>query len=390
MNIFFLVGYDLDKSPWATRPRAILKEILAKGHSVTIADLEQADRDHPSLHPPIESSERVSRLRLKRHWIHPLDTPLAVWTSLHRVQPCLANANVVHIHKPTILTWAIGRKARTMGKPMIYDWDDLEGTGGIRSGWNGRKVDWIEGFFAANSAAIVVASHELEGYIDRRYPNHVPLYFGPCGVDTAIFDRHRVTLSKINSWKQRLGLTDEKVLIYHGQLEMGDSGETLLQALKQLSTDYRIRLLLVGGGRIQKSMVDMADSIGLSQCVISTGFVPFVEVPHLLALSDVAVVLLPDNAYGRCKSPLKIYEAMAMGLPTIASSVGQAKEILADCGILVSPGDSNALANALKRLLDSPDQMHQLGTKAQAAAIERHSWKNLAGLFLDLYEQCHK
>ena len=31
MNLFFLVGYDLDRSPWATRPRAILKEILAKG-----------------------------------------------------------------------------------------------------------------------------------------------------------------------------------------------------------------------------------------------------------------------------------------------------------------------------------------------------------------------
>ena len=104
-------------------------------------------------------------------------------------------------------------------------------------------------------------------------------------------------------------------------------------------------------------------------------------------MADVAVALIPDNPYGRCKSPLKIYEAMAMGLPLVASKVGQAAEVLPGCGVLIPSGDSRALAEAISRLLDDLEEARRLGQAARARAAERHSWKGLAEIFLQLYKE---
>ena len=279
-----------------------------------------------------------------------------------KVLPFLQKADVVHIQKPKILTWAIGRWAANLSKPIIYDWDDWEGTGGIRTGWNARKIDRIDAFFARSSRAIVAAGSELRKLIHERYPDHAPLHDGPCGVDLEHFNPDKISKSQKEVWRKRLDLKEEKILLYHGQLEMGDPGTLLLQALQSLPSRFNVKLLLVGGGKIQKRMIQNAAALGLDQKLIVTGYIPFQEIPVLLSLADIAVALLPDNAYSRCKSPLKIYEAMAMKLPLIATQVGQAKEVLADCGILIPPGQPQVLTQALQDLLDHPDQRERLGS----------------------------
>ena len=270
---------------------------------------------------------------------------------------------------------------------MIYDWDDLEGSGGIRSGLSGRKVDLIERFFARSSRAIVASSQELEKFIHQVYPSHAPIKVGPCGVDLDQFNPDRIEPNRIAVWKDKLGLRGKKVVLYHGQLEMGDPGTVLLEALTRIKTTMPFKLLIVGGGAVQQRIIEQASRIGLADRIAATGYVPFEEIPVLLALADVAVALFPDDAYSRCKSPLKLYEAMAMGVPLIATRIGQATEVLPDCGVLIPPGDAESLENALLQLLENPEQARQLGQKAHGQALARHSWKSLAETFLALYRQ---
>jgi len=385
MNLFFLIGYDLDRSPWATRPRAILNTLLEEGHQVTVVDLEEPAKTHAPIHPPIGDNPAVRHLRLKQRFLSSFDAPLAAWIARRRVRDCLKEADVVHIQKPKVLTWAVGRLAVSLGKAIVYDWDDLEGAGGIRSGWSGRKVDRIEAFFARHSRAIVVASRGLKEHVERNYPAHPQLHDGPCGVDSERFNPETIPSERVEQLRTQFGLLDNKVILYHGQMEMGDPGEALLTALRELRSERKVRLLLLGGGRIQTKMVQRAKTLRLEHALVAPGYLPFEDMPALLALADVAVVLPPDNAYGRCKSPLKLYEAMAMALPIVAAKVGQAADVLPDCGMLVPANDPKALAQALQTLLDDPARARRLGQAARRRAAGQHTWNRLGQTFREIY-----
>jgi glycosyltransferase involved in cell wall biosynthesis len=90
---------------------------------------------------------------------------------------------------------------------------------------------------------------------------------------------------------------------------------------------------------------------------------------------DVALVMAePDSAFHY--SPLKLAEYLAAGLPVIAPRVAQCTERLRDGvdALLVTPGDANALKEALEYLRDDPTKRTALGRRARAAAEDRWSW----------------
>ena len=153
----------------------------------------------------------------------------------------------------------------------------------------------------------------------------------------------------------------------------------------QLRAEHAVRLLLVGGGPVREGILERAAQMGMRDALLAPGFVPFEEIPTLLALADIAVALFPDTPYGRSKSPLKIYEAMAMQLPLVATAVGQPAEVLSGCAELIPPSDTRALTQALERLLDEPTEAARLGKEARRRAVEKHDWKRLGAQVLQLY-----
>jgi glycosyltransferase involved in cell wall biosynthesis len=114
-----------------------------------------------------------------------------------------------------------------------------------------------------------------------------------------------------------------------------------------------------------------------------TGFIPRDAMPALLRTADVFVVpsRWPDPA------PLTVGEAIATGLPTIASRIGGIPEVLGDAGILVPPDNPVALADVLRRLIADPAERARMSVAARARA-ETHdwswSWRHLARVLSDL------
>jgi glycosyltransferase involved in cell wall biosynthesis len=105
-------------------------------------------------------------------------------------------------------------------------------------------------------------------------------------------------------------------------------------------------------------------------------FVPRAELPALLRTADVFVVpsRWPDP------SPLTVGEALATGLPVVASRIGGIPEAVGDAGILVPPDDPPALAGALRGLIDDPARRSALGAAARVRAEARDwswSWRLL-------------
>lgn len=103
------------------------------------------------------------------------------------------------------------------------------------------------------------------------------------------------------------------------------------------------------------------------------------RVPELLADAVAAAVLSRDRR-GTGVSPIKLYEAMAAGLPVIVADVPGAADTVreARCGLVVPVGDPGAIANAVRQLATNPEHALAMGRRGQAAVIDRHTWTERA------------
>lgn len=139
-----------------------------------------------------------------------------------------------------------------------------------------------------------------------------------------------------------------------------------------------LRFLFVGP-TIEDIRQAGADSAFLDQCVV-LGHVSHQRVPALMACMDVGCVALRNN-YG---SPLKIREFLAMGVPIAVSAVGSGSTIVAElgAGVLVSPEDPDALAEAIRTLLDDADLRRDISRRGADWAANHSDWKHAASRML--------
>jgi glycosyltransferase involved in cell wall biosynthesis len=135
------------------------------------------------------------------------------------------------------------------------------------------------------------------------------------------------------------------------------------------------RLVMIGDGPARPAMEAALIEQGLGAAVHWYGRVRPDQIPALLSTLDVAVAPYPPlaNFYF---SPLKVYEYMAVGLPVVASDLGQLRQIICPGvnGLLCPPGDAAALADQLQQLQAQPRLRQRLGQAARQTMVENHSW----------------
>jgi glycosyltransferase involved in cell wall biosynthesis len=145
-------------------------------------------------------------------------------------------------------------------------------------------------------------------------------------------------------------------------------------------------LLVVGEGREREDMEERALSLGLADSVrFTSGVAPELK-RELLAVADVAVV--PRLPSALASSPAGILELMVSGKAIVASREGQVAELLVDeqTALLVEPGNREALARAMERLLGEADLRRRLGEHARFLAKRDHSWTDYARQLTRIYE----
>ncbi len=160
------------------------------------------------------------------------------------------------------------------------------------------------------------------------------------------------------------------VVGFIGRLEEQKGITHLLHAVEALSKDLRnIKVLIAGEGSWKQRLQDEASALGLRN-VLFLGFRR--DTPHLLRVFDVFV--LPSLFEGL---PVVLIEAMAAGCAVVATRIGGVEEVVVDGfnGILVQPGDSQALASALRSLITDGEMRKRLGEQAQRHAAQEFSAK---------------
>ncbi|MDX1630540.1 MAG: glycosyltransferase family 4 protein [Thermoanaerobaculia bacterium] len=184
--------------------------------------------------------------------------------------------------------------------------------------------------------------------------------------------------------RRELGIPEGRLLLLTVTvLREGKGMEDLLAAVERQGSSGTQGLLAVAGeGPLREDLEKTIRSRGLEDRVRLLGFRR--DVPDLLAAADLFVLPSRWDAF-----PTAILEAMAAGLPVVATRAGGIPEIVEDgrTGLLVSPGDPDQLAEALARLSECPELARRLGEAGRERARERFSLEAWRHRLLSLYEE---
>jgi glycosyltransferase involved in cell wall biosynthesis len=188
--------------------------------------------------------------------------------------------------------------------------------------------------------------------------------------------------------EQELDLVGKTVIGYTGGLTFYEGLDVLLHAVATLKgRREEFRVLLVGDGPYEETLFNLSSRLGLGDVVIFTGRLPHTTVPRYLSLIDIAP--FPRLPLPICEliSPMKPLESMAMGKAVVVSSVAALTEIVHDgrSGLVFRKGSSEHLANALERLLDSPDLRVSLGEQARDWVTAERDWSKIVGIIEETY-----
>lgn len=148
-------------------------------------------------------------------------------------------------------------------------------------------------------------------------------------------------------------------IVFVGRLAAAKGVPVLLDAFRTVRASHpEATLTLVGDGPERPAIEARIAALGLSEAVEITGFLSQAEVAGRLARSDVFV--LPSFAEGL---PVVLMEAMASGLPVVATRIAGVAELVEDgiSGLLVPPGDADSLAAGLSALLCDPGRRAAMG-----------------------------
>jgi glycosyltransferase involved in cell wall biosynthesis len=134
-------------------------------------------------------------------------------------------------------------------------------------------------------------------------------------------------------------------------------------------------LLVIGTGDYLPEIKARAAALGLHN-VVFTGAVPYDQMPNYYASASAGFLPLRDNHYDACKGPIKLFEYMAMGLPVIATDVGEPREMVqkAGCGIVIPFGNPHQAASLVARLINSPEQLAACGARGRSYLTGRQSF----------------
>ena len=243
-----------------------------------------------------------------------------------------------------------------------------------------RLSQRIEQLNLSSAELVVVVSRAMRDEVVGRGIDPASVLVNPNGVDP---NRYRPDVDG-RAVRERYALGPFVVVGFIGTFGPWHGADVLARAIVKLLEEHpalaeTVRLLMIGDGAGMAAVRRILVEGGAMKVAVFTGLVPQEHGPEYLAACDILSsphVRNPDGTpfFG---SPTKLFEYMAMGRGIVASNLEQIGEVL-DHGRtawLVPPGDVDALASGLKRLIDEPGLRAALGVEARHEVVERYSWR---------------
>ena len=114
---------------------------------------------------------------------------------------------------------------------------------------------------------------------------------------------------------------------------------------------------------------------------------PFEKIPEFLTMADVVAIPQKRNFATIGQVPAKVFDAMAMAKPIIATNVSDLPEILDGCGWIVEPGKQEELAKTIQYVLNNPKEREEKGWRARQKCMEKYSWDAMEKLLVEVFKR---
>jgi len=184
-------------------------------------------------------------------------------------------------------------------------------------------------------------------------------------------------------FRARVAAVGTRLLFHIGRLVPEKGAGTLLKALSLLEKSHNVKLVIAGVGPYESELKRQADELRLNNQVSFAGWISDEEAHAYYRISDCAVVPSIYEPFG-----IVALEAMAAGVPLVASNVGGLAEIVQHgvSGLMAPPGDPVALAGQIDRILSDPDLAIRIAKQGQVRAAE-FGWESVACMTARLYQE---
>ena len=284
-------------------------------------------------------------------WLNPFPLFAGFWRIFNFVRQ--QKIKLIHSNTSRAALYA-GPMAKILGIPLIWH---------VRVPPPDKLLDR---FLVLFSSRIIVVSRIVKRRFEWFKKNRVEIIYN--GVDTQRFSPGKAQ----DDVRKKLHINSEDIVIGAvGRLSPEKGLEYLISAIREVANAYpRTKVLLVGDGdeKYRLSLQEKVKDLELSPHIFFVGF--HEDVPQILRCLD--IFSLPSLTEGFNRSLL---EAMACGLPVVATAVGGNVEIVQDGvnGLLVPPSNPGALAGAITELLKDKEKARKMGLEGKLLVDENFS-----------------
>jgi glycosyltransferase involved in cell wall biosynthesis len=290
------------------------------------------------------------------------------WSTVRQLRALLVKHKVdvvnPHGYKADLYAYAAVRRAHVALVATVHNWPSRR--------LNMRAYAVLDRFVLKSFDKVIGVS-EVPSNILRRSrvaPNKIAVI--PNGVDVERFDLAAPSLRK------QVALEGVPLVGFVGRLVPDKGGQILLRAAQHvLTTRPKTKFLFVGEGPSRKQWEALATELGIEKQVV------FVGAQHDMpgVYSSLDLVVLPSFIES---FPMCLLEAMAAGKPVISTRVGAVAQLITsdEIGLLVEPGDVQALSAAILRVLENHELAFRLGKNARKHIARNFSADSMAKNYL--------
>jgi len=241
-------------------------------------------------------------------------------------------------------------------------------------------ISQLERLCARLATTIVSPSRMLAKRLQELAGKDKPIFVVPNGVDAEVF---RPIPHK--DVRERLGLpADGLYVVYAGSLHYWQGIDILLEAFAHMVTYFpelhNCRLIIVGGQDEpnKERYPELARQLGITENTLFVPFVPYEQSALWINVGDVCVAPYRPECHGA--SPLKLYAYLSCGRPVVISDLEETADLVKEsqAGLVVPPGDPEALANTLAILLSNSEMRETMGQRGRQAILNGYTWEHNA------------
>lgn len=213
----------------------------------------------------------------------------------------------------------------------------------------------------------------------------VPIYVVPNGVNTTKFKPQDSSIIR-----NKLGIPQDAIVITFSGSFRRWHGVHLIPAIadKLMHSNREIYFLMIGSGQLFGKIKNS----GLKNTIF-LGSVNHTLLPSYLNISDICIAPFDASEFkyfevhGFWWCPLKLFEYLSMGKPVVSFDFEEVRKIVANGGLLATPGDLNDFIEKLGYLIDNKKERQRLGNNARELALKEYDWKRRAEETMNIYRK---